>query len=97
VRHTDARRLTQSAAREHDRCVTRELVEPVRNLLGRNPQRTLERQSRIVLPPDVDEQRAVRERARALSPRRCGLESRARPKARETAASARGPASSARP
>jgi hypothetical protein len=37
VRHTDARRLTQSAAREHDRRVARELIQPLRNLVGKNP------------------------------------------------------------
>jgi hypothetical protein len=67
VRHTDARRLTQSTAREHDRCVTRDLVEPLRDLVGRNPQRTLERHGRIVLSADVDEQRAVRDESRAVA------------------------------
>ena len=61
VRHPDARRLTQSPARQHDWCVTRKLVQPLRNLVGRIPQRTLERHSRIVLPPDVHEHRAVRD------------------------------------
>ena len=75
VRHTDARRLAQSGAGEHDRPVTRELVEPVRDLVRVECERASSNLNGVLVlvAPHVDEERAVLEelvRLRRRDPQR---------------------------
>jgi hypothetical protein len=87
VRHTDARRLAQSGAGEDDRPIARQLVEPLRNLVGWDLHGALEADVDDVVPPDVDEERSVSDQlARFL-----GIDSaRGAPNGRRYVVSARG-------
>jgi hypothetical protein len=66
VRHTDARRLAQSGAGEDDRPVPRELRELDGNLVGRDPNGTVEPELLVLVPPDVDEERTLRNQPTGL-------------------------------
>jgi hypothetical protein len=66
VRHTDARRLAQSGADEDDRPVRRKLREPPGDLVGREPNGTVESELLFLVATDVDQDRSLRNQLAGL-------------------------------
>jgi hypothetical protein len=61
VRHTDARRLTQSGTGKDDRNVTPELADAARDLVRRDPHRPFERPRTILPPAHIEHERPLRD------------------------------------